>query len=256
MSLALFHEAFAEVLVGGDPGAFAAMLAKSDLCGLSVYRNNSTRALIDALASNYPAVRRLVGEDWFANAASVYVGTAPPYARTLVGYGESFPDFLAHTPPEACTPAYLADVARLDRAWLDAHLAADERALAPEELKDLCGDDLATLHFRLHASARLIEIEWTVYDIWAANHETPGDADAPCVAAPGAQAVLVWRPDTEVVHRLLSVGEATFLDAIAGGASLGQAAHAAEISGEAPAGVFAGAIATGVFAASEREMGI
>lgn len=253
MSLARFHEAFAEAVSGGGAAALSPMLTNADLCGLNVYRNNSARALTDALASNYPAVRRLVGEDWFASAASVYVKTAPPYMRTLVGYGESFPDFLAHAPPEARTPDYLADVARLDRAWLEAHLAADERALAPEDLADLGGDTLAKLRLRLHASVRLVGIERTVYEVWAANRETPDKAQAARVVVLGAQTLLIWRPDAEVLHRLLSAGEAAFLSAVARGVSLGRAADEAELAGEAPAGVFAGAIATGVFAAIKKE---
>jgi hypothetical protein len=253
MALARFHGAFAEAVSGGDAAALCAMLANGDPCGLSVYRNNSARALIDALASNYPAVRRLVGEGWFADAASAYVRSAPSYTRTLVGYGESFPDFLAHTPLEMRTPAYLADVARLDRAWLEAHLAGDEPALAPEDLADLSGDALAKLHSCLHASARLIGIGWTIYDIWDVNRQTPDEAGALRVAARSAQTVLVWRHDEEVAHRLLSAGEAAFLNAVARGANLGQAARAAEIAGEAPASVFAGAIAAKVFAALKRE---
>ena len=36
------------------------------------------KGCIDALQANYPAVTRLVGEEWFRAAAAVYVRQAPP----------------------------------------------------------------------------------------------------------------------------------------------------------------------------------
>lgn len=249
MSLARFHRAFATAISGGDASALAGMLPRAELCGFNVYRNNSSRALIDALASNYPAVRRIVGDDWFSSSASIYITAAPAYVRTLVGYGESFPDFLAQAPPESQTPAYLADIARLDRAWLEAHLASDERTLEAEDLADFDGQMLASLRLQLHASVRLASLTWEMHEIWAANHEPSTEAEAPRLAAQGMQTVLIWRPDAEVRHRQLSPGEAAFLSSVADGESLGEAAQAADAAREPAPAIFAGSLAAGVFAA-------
>ena len=42
---------------------------------------------IDALQSNYPAVARLVGEEWFRAAAAVYVRQTIPVEPSLLRYG-------------------------------------------------------------------------------------------------------------------------------------------------------------------------
>jgi hypothetical protein len=83
------------------------------------------KGCIDALQANYPAVTRLVGEDWFRAAAAAYASTNPPRTPMLVEYGASFPDFLTSFAPAAELP-YLPAVARLDRFWTECHVAPDE----------------------------------------------------------------------------------------------------------------------------------
>ena len=88
------------------------------------------RAIIDALASSYPAVLRLVGQPYFDALGATYLRNYPPTARTLVGYGENFPDFVAQVESAKALP-YLRDIARLDRAFLESSIAADAPALDP-----------------------------------------------------------------------------------------------------------------------------
>ena len=61
----------------------------------------------------------------------------------LVDYGEEFPDFLATFEPAAELP-YLSDVARLDRFWTQAHVAADQTPIAAADI------DGISHHTRLH----------------------------------------------------------------------------------------------------------
>ena len=49
-----------------------------------VYRNTVLKGCVDALQANFPAVTRLVGEDWFRAAAVVYTRRFPPQAPVLV----------------------------------------------------------------------------------------------------------------------------------------------------------------------------
>ena len=91
---------------------------------LAVYRNNVVVSLTDALAAAYPAVLSLVGERFFKAAAGVYVRAEPPRSPVLITYGQSFAQFLEGFAPAAKLP-FLADVARLERLWLEAYHAAD-----------------------------------------------------------------------------------------------------------------------------------
>lgn len=246
-SLSDFHVAFAAAVSSGKTAALAPFLIDQDQ-GARVYRNNVLSAVAGALASSFRAVRRLVGEDFFNAAAAAYFAAAPPRLRTLVAYGETFPRFLETMPASAMATPYLGDVARLDRAWLEAHIAAEAPALAPGDLAHLDADALAGVRVKLHASARLVHCGWRIHDIWVANRADGPAAQAQHTLTRGAQAVLVWRHGGEVQHRVLSVGEAGFLSALDQGAALAAAAAAASAA-EPDADVsalFAGALAGGV----------
>ena len=139
--LAGFHSAFAAALfTPADPrGPLAALTAQP---AFAVYRNTVMKACVDALEANFSTVARLVGSDWFRAAAAryVYVAAQPPDDARMLEYGGSFADFLQTFEPARELP-YLADVARLDRCWTEAHAAADGSpdaafigTLAPEEL--------------------------------------------------------------------------------------------------------------------------
>ena len=81
-------------------------------------------AYAEALSANYPATRRIVGEEFFAAMARAYVGRNPPRSPMMFDYGADFSNFVARFEPADWVP-YLADVARLERAWLEAYHAAD-----------------------------------------------------------------------------------------------------------------------------------
>ena len=85
-----------------------------------VYRNNVTVSLIDALAAIYPAVQRITGTDFFRAMARFHVRQTPPISPLLFDYGRDFPAFIAQYEHAQMMP-WLADVARIERAWLDAY---------------------------------------------------------------------------------------------------------------------------------------
>ena len=56
------------------------------------YRNTVMKGCVDALAANFPAVVRLVGEQWFRAVALDFVTWQPPDDPRLLSYGRGFPD--------------------------------------------------------------------------------------------------------------------------------------------------------------------
>src|SRR5665213_1812162 len=56
-----------------------------------VYRNNVITGLIEALQDSFPAVCRLVGEEYFRAMARLYVTARPPRSPVLLQYGADFP---------------------------------------------------------------------------------------------------------------------------------------------------------------------
>src|ERR1700733_1305928 len=65
----------------------------------AVYRNNVVASLIDALRESFPAPLRIVGEDFFAAMARVYVRSDPPRSPILLEYGSGFANFIQKFEP-------------------------------------------------------------------------------------------------------------------------------------------------------------
>ena len=89
-ALGRFQDAFAQALLAPDTvpaGEIATLTAQP---AFAVYRNTVMKGCIDALQANYPAVTRLVGEEWFRAAAAVYVRESLPADATLLRYGANF----------------------------------------------------------------------------------------------------------------------------------------------------------------------
>src|SRR6201996_8986689 len=99
----------------------------------NVYRNNVTVSLIDSLAAIYPAVQRITGVDFFRAMARFHVRATPPDSPLLFEYGRGFPAFIEGYEYAQAMP-WLADVARIERAWLDAYHAAEAASLPAEAL--------------------------------------------------------------------------------------------------------------------------
>ena len=93
-----------------------------------VYRNNVHGALISALADAYPVVQRLVGEDFFAAMAREFFLLESTRETSLALYGKGFAAFIDEFEP-AASVAYLGDIARLERARLEALHALDAPVL-------------------------------------------------------------------------------------------------------------------------------
>ena len=105
-----------------------------------------------ALASRFPAIERIVGEEFFAAMARAFVAACPPRSALLASYGEEFADFIAAFEP-ARDLVYLADVARIEAARTRAYHAADATPMSAAEFAALDVDAVAGLRVTLHPSA-------------------------------------------------------------------------------------------------------
>ncbi|WP_187968209.1 DNA-binding domain-containing protein [Aquibium microcysteis] len=212
----------------------------------AVYRNNVTTSLAEALAGIFPAVRRLVGVDFFSGMAITFARTRPPRSRLLFEYGTDFPDFVETFEPARRLP-YLADVARIERAWLDSYHAADATPLRPQDLADIPPDDLPGTVFRPHPALRILRSRYAAYSICTANRDDP----APALPIRGdvAEDTLVTRPDLAVSMRRLPPGAAAFLLALNAGRSFEAAIGAgfAETDAFAPAEAISSMLESGAF---------
>ncbi|KXF74735.1 hypothetical protein ATN84_22850 [Paramesorhizobium deserti] len=188
-----------------------------------VYRNNVTVSLIDALAAVFPATQRITGTDFFRAMARFHVRATPPTSPLLFEYGRDFPDFIENYEYARQMP-WLMDVARIERAWLDAYHAADAEPLPPESLAAVPAPRLADAVLTPHPSTRILRSRFPAVSIFAANR---GDGPVGPIDAVEPEDALVTRPHLEVIIRRLPPGGAIFLMHLIEGGSLGMAAAAA-----------------------------
>ena len=217
---------FASALIDPEravPATVAGPAGKGVARRYNVYRNNVTVSLIEALAAIYPAVQRITGVDFFRAMARFHVRATPPTSPLLFEYGRDFPAFIARYEHAQPLP-WLADVARLERAWLDAYHARDAAPLSAEALGAVPPERLADIVFTAHPSTRTVSSPFSVVAIFAANR---GEGTQARIDASAPEDALITRPDLDVVVRRLPPGGAVFLGGLMSGQSLGEAAAAA-----------------------------
>jgi hypothetical protein len=155
--LAAFQDRFARAILADD-GQDILSRQKA----FAVYRNTSARGAVEALRAAYPTVDMLVGEEMFTQVALDYRREQPPSGPVLSEYGADFAGFLARQ-PWSCELPYLADVARVDRLWLESFLAAESTPA-----RRWFG---ATATIRQNPATRFVWLETPAMTIWQAHRD-------------------------------------------------------------------------------------
>lgn len=175
---------------------------------LQIYRNIVFNNHSAALGTAYPAVQKLVGEEFFASAAARYLRDCPTRSGNLQDYGTDFPEFLTQL-PETASLAYLPDVARLEWARQESYLAADAESISVTALADVGEPD--GLRLRLHPSVRLVSSSHPLLDIWRFCQEhSPGNLEL----SGKPQRVLVWRDGTQIAMQEMDAGRHALIAAL------------------------------------------
>ena len=187
----------------------------------SVYRNNVMSSLIDAMGANFPAIKRLVGDEFFASLAREFIIESPPEQPMLFLYGNRFPEFLEQFPPVEEFP-YLADVARVEFAWLQSYHAADIAVLDAAKLGSVPPEKVGQSMFKLHPAAWIFRSIWPAATLMDRNRE---GLDCSDIDLGNGEDILITRPVLDVQTRILPLGGYEFLNALAVGATLEAAAR-------------------------------
>lgn len=200
--------------------------------GLNAYTSNAHSLAERSLASVYPVLAQLLGDESFAAFARAFWHAHPPQRGDLAHWGDALTGFIAASPQLADVP-YLADVARVEWALHQAATAPDAEAdLATLHL--LMEQDPALLYLRLAPGVKLVPSDWPVVSIvhahGVAEGSTPdlsrvrerlhsGSADG----AATAETALVWRQGFKPQVREALPGEPAFVAALHAGHTLDEA---------------------------------
>jgi hypothetical protein len=216
-------------LLGNSDATVAAtlgdVLAPTDR--LSIYYNTSRTALTNALRLNFPAVQRLVGENFFAAVADTFITREPARTAWLELYGEGFPEFLQNFEPAAAL-VYLPDVARLERAVGRALHASDAKSVEYSQLLDIEPPDQGRVCFTPHPSVSLLFSPYPVDAIWRGVLARNDEALAAIDLSSGVVRLLVERRVGEIQITRLRERRWKFAEALFAGRSLSDALAVAD----------------------------
>ncbi|WP_299555305.1 DNA-binding domain-containing protein [uncultured Tateyamaria sp.] len=183
----------------------------------SVYRNNVTVALIDALRAGFPVLHKLLGDQNFDQLARLFARAHPPTSPLMMHYGADLPAFLDAFKPLAHI-GYLGDVARLEVAIRCAYHAADSAPIAPARLGAVPPEVLMRSRFSLAPAVRVLSSRWPILDIWRYN-TVPG---APKPRGIG-QSILITRSEFDPEPHAVSEAQLAWLTAVRANAPLEEA---------------------------------
>ena len=182
----------------------------------NVYRNNIMVSLTEAIIDSYPVVSELVGEEFATAMARVYVGDNLPKSPVLYEYGEGYGDFIASFEPANSLP-FLADIARLEWAWLQAYHSADHQPLLIEALAEFGEDHMGNLRFTFCSGVALLQSDHPIVSIWSAHQGEQRDKELLAQILPQGEFALVTRPAYDVLVHSLEPGVHAFFKALQSG---------------------------------------
>src|SRR6516225_8975863 len=212
-SLAELQRSFAAALIDPalpTPAGLVGPDGKPSSRRFAVYRNNVVVGLAQTLKDAYPAVHRIVGSGFFHALARAYVVGDLPRSPMLFNYGAGLPDFIDRFEPASVLP-YLADVARIERAWTEAYHSAEASPIGPSAFRAIAPDRFPAMHLALHPSLRVVRSQFPALTIWQMN--VADGVPAPVDLASGNEDVLIVRPQADVEARSIPEGSPEFIQA-------------------------------------------
>ena len=216
-SLAELQRSFAAALIDPalpTPAGLVGPDGKPSSRRFAVYRNNVVVGLAQTLKDAYPAVHRIVGSEFFHAMARAYVVGDLPRSPMLFDYGAGLPDFIRRFEPASVLP-YLADVARIERAWTESYHAPETSPIGLSAFAEIASDRLPTVTLVLHPSVRIVRSRSPALTIWQMNVD--GGVPGPVDLAAGGENALVVRPEAGVEVRSIPDGSPEFIYALASG---------------------------------------
>lgn len=163
---------------------------------LSVYGDGYFLRLLEALSSDYAAVRRALGEYDFRVLAADYLLSNPSRSTTLADLGEALPRFALSHPLGRKHP-FLGDLARLERDAMTRLFADRLPPLDPAIIGGIRDEEWASVRLVMDPTVLLLKVEWPVERLWR-RRELPPAAGCATLRRARAQWLLLFRDETWV----------------------------------------------------------
>lgn len=196
----------AYLLGDGQLGPFHAHIVDDPKVGavrrLGIYHDAYRLRLIEVLASGYPKLHMLLGDERFDQEARAYIDAHPSSFRNVRWYGDAMRAHLAKTLPQH---PIAAELAGFEWALSLAFDAPDTPVLQVQDLAAIAPEDWGGLCFKLQPALQMLRLDWNTVAVWKAL-----DAEQAPPAPernPASEAWLIWRRDLNAHFRSLDTME-------------------------------------------------
>ena len=217
--LAFLQREFQEYVLRGEP-AIATKVEPGRLDNharrLAIYYDGYRLRLIEALGTDFEAVRAALGEDGFKDTCAAFIQATPSIFRNVRWYGGALPEFLRTNSPWSERP-WLWEIAMFEWTLTLAFDAADDPPVTFEKLATLPGEAWESLTFGLHPSVQLIHLHSNAPAFRKAV-DNAGSLPDPQLSDTFTD-WLVWRKEFSVHFRSLTQPEAWAIQALQQGAN-------------------------------------
>jgi hypothetical protein len=183
---------------------------------VGVYTDAYRLRLIEALETDYPTLKRVLGETDFETLARRYLDQFPSAHYSIRYFGRH----LAHslrTHAAYRDNSLLAELAAFEWAMTDAFDAPDVTPVGDDDLARVTPNDWPGLTFTLHPSLQRLDLAWNVAALWHAQEKD--EPLPPAERAPHPLGWALWRQGLQIYFRSLGVDQAWALDALRQGQS-------------------------------------
>lgn len=168
LSLPEIEQQFMAALYDADaPGPVTSIVGNGlePAARMRIYRNSCNEIQTAALRTSYPAVRALVGDAFFDQAARGYRRAHPSTSGNLQAFGAELGGYLETLTTCRAFP-YLPDVARLEWLRQTTILAPEGEPVAQNALVESLQSARGKVKVVLHPSLHVFESRYPVLTIW------------------------------------------------------------------------------------------
>ena len=220
MNLAQLQNDFQAYLLDCEAGlAFKSQIIDDAKVGatkrLNIYADAYRFRIIEALATAYPKLQVMLGDDLFDKTARDYIDLYPSTYRNMRWVGDKMTIHLQNTLPQH---PIAAEMATFEWALGLAFDATDALILTLQDLAAIPPENWADLRFKFHPSVQLLALKCNVLLVWQALNA----AEAPPAAAQIKEPCLVWRKELNSHYRSLDLAEYAAIQQLIAGASFGE----------------------------------
>jgi hypothetical protein len=186
---------------------------------LGIYAEAYFARLLESLTADFPAVRACLDEASFMKLAADYLKAHPSRSYTISEAGARLPEFLGAQELGRECP-WLAELAALEWALIEAFYADERAALEPEALHRIAPEQWPGARFELDPSVRILRGRHEVVGLWRARQDEARLAALEPEESSEAWILVFRDEDGDAVAQTLEPGQGRVLEAMARGECL------------------------------------